>query len=295
MMLARELLQAPVIDHHAVDLESADRVTYLLEQSFRYDYATPVEQLRHRLVVLPPHRHGSQVLRAHRVEVAGTRARRVTRRDGRGNTVVRIQADRVESTVQFRIGALVERVNPGSVPTLPGSALADPRLRRPTRLTAPDERIRELAHQLQRPRDPARELAMRMCVAVHTAMTYEYGITTVGTTAAQALAGGRGVCQDSAHVMLALCHVLGVPARYVSGHLLGQGGTHAWVEVVVAEGDHAVAMAYDPCNGVAASARYLTVATGRDYTDVCPTSGSYVGAAGSSLTTDRRVAVLAAA
>ena len=95
--------------------------------------------------------------------------------------------------------------------------------------------------------------------------------------------------------MLALCHLLAVPARYVSGHLLGQGGTHAWVEVVIPDTDHAVAMPFDPCNGVPASARYLTVATGRDYADVPPTSGSVVGRAGGRLFTDRRVAVLAAA
>jgi transglutaminase-like putative cysteine protease len=130
---------------------------------------------------------------------------------------------------------------------------------------------------------------------VHTELGYESDATTVATTAAEALAVGSGVCQDSAHVMLAMCHVLGVPARYVSGHLLGQGGTHAWVEVMIRDGDHVAAMPFDPCNGVPGSARYLTIATGRDYRDVAPTSGSYLGAATGRLTTDRRVAVLAAA
>src|SRR5258707_739892 len=78
---------------------------------------------------------------------------------------------------------------------------------------------------------------------------YEYGVTSVQTTAAQALAGGQGVCQDFAHVMLAVCHVIGLPARYVSGHLLGQGGTHAWVEVLTPQGKRATAIAFDPCNG----------------------------------------------
>jgi transglutaminase-like putative cysteine protease len=95
--------------------------------------------------------------------------------------------------------------------------------------------------------------------------------------------------------MLALCHLLALPARYVSGHLLGQGGTHAWVEVIVPDGDGAVAVPFDPCSGLLASARYLTVATGRDYADVAPTSGSYVGTPDGRLTTSRRVAVLAAA
>jgi transglutaminase-like putative cysteine protease len=295
MMLDQQLLHAPVLDHHSVDLDAAERVTYLLEQSFRYDYPGPIERLRHRLVVLPPARHGNQHLRAHLLQVEGAVARRETRRDARGNTVVRVRAEQVERTVRFRLGALVERVQPDGPVRLGAGALSDPRLLRATRLTAPDARLRELARQLRGNEMTPVELAGRICVAVHSAMSYEYGVTSIHTTAADAFAGGRGVCQDSAHIMLALCHLLGLPARYVSGHLLGQGGTHAWVEVVVPRGDHAEAIPFDPCNGVPVSARYLTVATGRDYADVRPTSGSYTGAVSGRLTTTRRLAVLAAA
>jgi transglutaminase-like putative cysteine protease len=110
--------------------------------------------------------------------------------------------------------------------------------------------------------------------------------------------------------MLALCHLFELPARYVSGHLLGQGGTHAWVEVLVPEAHRgtapeahggtapeqrgAVAVPFDPCNGRRAGSGYVTVATGRDYADVAPTSGSYVGKARGHLTAGRRVGVLAA-
>jgi transglutaminase-like putative cysteine protease len=62
--------------------------------------------------------------------------------------------------------------------------------------------------------------------------------------------------------------------------------------VITASADHAITMASDPCNARAASARYLTVATGRDYADVAPTSGTYTGAPGARLTTNRRLAVL---
>jgi transglutaminase-like putative cysteine protease len=295
MMLDQQLFEAPVLDHHTVDLDGAERVTYLLEQSFTYDYAGPVERLRHRLVVVPRARHGSQHLRAHRLDVDGAIARRETRRDVSGNTVVRLRAERVERTVRFRVGALVERVKLQGPVQLSADALSDPRLLRATRLTAPDAHLRELAQELRAGDYPPIELAAQICAAVHSAMAYEYGVTSIRTTAAEALAGGRGVCQDSAHIMLALCHLLALPARYVSGHLLGQGGTHAWVEVVVPQGDHAIAVPFDPCNGVPVSARYLTVATGRDYADVRPTSGSYVGAVSGRLTTSRRVAVLAAA
>ena len=106
---------------------------------------------------------------------------------------------------------------------------------------------------------------------------------------------GSRWCQDAAHLMLALCRAAGLPARYVSGHLIGQGGTHAWVEVIVPRGPAAEAVAFDPCHGRRAGAGYLTVATGRDYRDVPPTSGTYLGAAAGHLTAERRVSVLAAA
>jgi transglutaminase-like putative cysteine protease len=298
MMLDQQLLHAPVIDHEAVDLDRAERVTYLLEQTFAYDYAQPVEQLRHRLVVLPPRRHGNQHLRAHRLEIDGAAARRETRRDARGNTVVRLRAERVERGLSFRVGALVERVHSDGPTLVPAAALTDPRLLQATRLTAPDEQLRDLAHDVAGAVGPdatGLDLADAIGRRVHSELAYEFGVTTVRTTAAEALAGGRGVCQDAAHVMLAMCHVLALRARYVSGHLLGQGGTHAWVEVIVPHGEHAIAVPFDPCNGSAGSARYLTVATGRDYADVRPTSGSYRGPVTGQLTTSRRVAVLAAA
>ncbi len=298
MILDQQLLHAPVMEHDQVDLDGAERVTYLLEQSFCYDYERPIEQLRHRLVVLPPQRHGNQYLRAHRLEVSGVRARRQLRRDAHGNTVMRLHAERVDRSVSFEIGALLERVQADGLTRVPIAALTDANLLAATRLTAPDDLVRDLARdvaaELGRDAGPV-DLAAALCRRVHAELRYEYGSTTVKTTAAAALAGGRGVCQDAAHVMLAMCHVLAVPARYVSGHLLGRGGTHAWVEVLIPVGRHAAAMPFDPCNGVPGSARYLTVATGRDYADVRPTSGSYVGAATGRLTTSRRLAVLTAA
>jgi transglutaminase-like putative cysteine protease len=284
----------PLLDHGDLDLDAADRITYRIEQRFRYDYDAPVESVRQRLVVVPPARHGELHRRAHRVEVTGATTRRRVRRDAAGNTIVRVHAARVERSVEFRVAAIVERIRGGGPPTLPASALTDPRLLRPTRLTAADDRLRQLAASISRGAGGP-DLAMRICEVVHTAVTYEYGVTTVETTAAEALAGGRGVCQDTAHLMLALCHLVGLPARYVSGHLLGQGGTHAWVEVLVPDSGAAVAVPYDPCHGRRADAGYVTVATGRDYTDVAPTSGTYVGSSGGRLTTSRQVGVIAVA
>ncbi len=126
-------------------------------------------------------------------------------------------------------------------------------------------------------------------------MRYEHGVTHVGTTAAEALAAGRGVCQDHAHIMLALCRLCDLPARYVSGHLLGEGGTHAWVEVLLpddAAGTGTVAQAFDPTHGCAAGPAYLTVAVGRDYADVAPTSGRYRSHFGGVLVTRKRAGIV---
>ena len=309
-MLDPSVLRAPVLDHRALDLGAARRVSYVLEQSFRYEYDAPVESLRQRLVIVPPARHGNQYLRAHRLEVNGARVRRRVRRDADGNVIAWLRAEHVPHAIEFRLAAVVERVRDDGPTVLAASALRSPRLLRPTQLTASDERLRALASDIvpaaarpgdARPGDGSpgdaspEEIAERICAVVSKAITYEYGVTTVTTTAAEALAAGRGVCQDFAHVMLALCHLVRLPARYVSGHLLGQGSTHAWVEVIVPRAHHAEAVAFDPCNGRRTDGGYVTVATGRDYSDVAPTSGSYVGASPGRLTADRRVGILAAA
>jgi transglutaminase-like putative cysteine protease len=294
MMLDPSVLDAPLLDHRGLDLAAARRVRYVLEQSFRYEYDAPVESLRQRLVIVPPSRHGNQYLRAHRLEVTGAKARRRVRRDASGNVVAWLRAERVPEAIEFRLAAVLERVRDDGPAVLPAEALGHPRLLRPTRLTAPDERLRAMAADVAADGEPE-QTAERACAAVFAAIGYESGVTGVTTTAAEALAIGRGVCQDYAHVMLALCHVLRLPARYVSGHLLGQGGTHAWVEVIVTCAGHAEAVAFDPCNGRRTDGGYVTIATGRDYSDVAPTSGSYVGASPGRLTTDRRVGVLAAA
>jgi|HubBroStandDraft_2_1064218.scaffolds.fasta_scaffold51460_2 transglutaminase-like putative cysteine protease len=295
MMIDAQLLAAPLLDHRGLDLDSAASVTYVLEQSFRYEYAEPVTALRQRLVAVPKPRHGSQYRRAHLVEVSGAPARRSTHRDAHGNNVVRVRADSVASAIEFRVAAVIERVRDGSAAGLPAEALRSPRLLRATPLTRASEQLVALAGDLTDGRLTPVEKADQICALVHGALAYEYGPTTVRTTAAEALAGGAGVCQDFAHVMLALCHIVGLPARYVSGHLLGQGGTHAWVEVIVPSGSAATVAAFDPCNGGRASSAYVTIATGRDYSDVAPTSGSYIGTARATLTTQRRVGVLAAA
>jgi transglutaminase-like putative cysteine protease len=271
------------------ELARADRVVYRLHQRFLYSYDGPVSDLNHRLVVVPRGRHGDQRRRRQSVSVSAEGALVTQHRDAAGNTVTRVRVPLVPAQVEFVVDAVLERSGPAAGVRLPAAALCDPRLLRPTRLTAADGAIRDLAAGL----GGADRLASaeRFCAYVHGALAYSHGTTSVTTTAAEALAVGSGVCQDSAHLMLALCRAAGVPARYVSGHLLGEGGTHAWVEVIVADPAGARAVALDPCNGRPAGKDYVTVATGRDYADVAPTSGTYTGSARGTLTATKQVAV----
>jgi transglutaminase-like putative cysteine protease len=284
---AGALLPAPLPARR--ELQDAGRLTYVLHQRFRYTYDAPVRDLNHRLVVVPPRRHGDQRRRLHSITVSAADAQTTHRRDAAGNTVTRSRVPLVPDRIEFVFEAVVDRLGPGSDALLPAAALTDPRVLRPTRLTAADPAIQELAATMA---DQDRlATAERFCAYVHEAISYAHGVTSVATTAAEALAGGHGVCQDSAHVMIALCRAIGLPARYVSGHLLGEGGTHAWVEVIVADPAGARAVAFDPCNGRRAGRDYLTVATGRDYADVAPTSGTYLGTAHGTLTATKRVGV----
>ena len=74
-----------------------------------------------------------------------------------------------------------------------------------------------------------------------------------------------------------------MPARYVSGHLLGEGAPHAWIEALLPDPEHQDqlrVMAYDPTHRIAPGLNYITVAVGRDYADITPTSGTFQGASG---------------
>jgi transglutaminase-like putative cysteine protease len=128
--------------------------------------------------------------------------------------------------------------------------------------------------------------AHELMTAVLEALVYETGATDVQTRADEVLALGRGVCQDFAHVMLAVCRCVGIPARYVSGYLYdptligANAASHAWVDVW--DGDRGW-VALDPTHDREQTEAYVRVAVGRDYADVPPTRGVFKGTAVESL------------
>ena len=248
-----------------------------VEQRIHYDYSAPIRNLRQRLVVVPPPRHGRQHRGDWTFDVLGAEPETVRFGcDSFGNVKIDVVVPEVPSWIAFDVRATIEFRDEPVV-----GAPADRRALEPTRLTAADNAIALLLDGGDRT-DP--EL---ICARVHQALEYEYGITDVHTTAADALSGRRGVCQDYAHLMLAVCRMVGLPARYVSGHLVGDGGSHAWVEVYRRDDDDPgtwIPEGWDPTHGRRTTSNYITIATGRDYSDIAPMSGTYEGCARGTLT-----------
>lgn len=108
---------------------------------------------------------------------------------------------------------------------------------------------------------------------VYQKFSYVKGVTTVTTTAEQALEIGHGVCQDYSHIMIALCRMAGIPARYVVGMLIGEGLSHAWVEIE----DNGYWYGLDPTNFLIVDDKHIKISHGRDYKDCMINQGLFIG------------------
>ena len=154
---------------------------------------------------------------------------------------------------------------------------------RATRSVAPDKGLRALSDEALGGMDSASDLdrAHALCRAVSAAIAYRPGETEAHTTAAEALAGGAGVCQDHAHALIAVAHVAGIPARYVTGYLQSDGAgasheaSHAWAELHVPTLGW---VGFDPANACCPDERYIRLGSGGDAQEAAPIRGMVQGA-----------------
>ncbi|MCP3031056.1 transglutaminase family protein [Halobacillus sp. A1] len=143
------------------------------------------------------------------------------------------------------------------------------------------EQVDEIVEEIGEADDPI-QFSINLMGYLHRSIIYDGMATQVGTKAFESWPLKAGVCQDYAHIMLGALRAKGVPARYVSGYLyvgedsalIGDGATHAWVEVMV-PGIGWVGL--DPTNNVEALEHHIRIGTGRDYADVSPLQGVYRG------------------
>jgi transglutaminase-like putative cysteine protease len=159
---------------------------------------------------------------------------------------------------------------------------------RETSYTISDTRLRKFAAQFRAAFKADRVAGLHeLMLAINAEVVYTEGGSDVHTTAAEALTDGKGVCQDHAHVFIAVCRILGVPARYVSGYLASgdgaedHGASHAWAEALVPDLGW---VSFDAANGVSATSAYVRTAVGLDYGDAGPVRGVRTGGGEEAMT-----------
>jgi len=135
------------------------------------------------------------------------------------------------------------------------------------------------------PERPLLEAANALMRKINDEFVFDVEATQIATPLAQVLEEKRGVCQDFAHLMLSSLRSLGLPARYVSGYLLtepppgqermvGADASHAWVALYCPENGW---VEFDPTNAVLPGTQHITLAWGRDFSDVSPLRGIILG------------------
>ncbi len=269
------------IDRRSVVWSQVKRAHHTLYQGFSYRYPGPIRNLRHELMVTPRAAYEDQELRS--AEITVTPPLDVMEHtDAFGNTVLAVEAETITSGLEFHLLTTAVRTAGVTLRHLSEAEVAP--FRDATPLTRADPKMCGVARELRRTYAGTLAFAARLNEWVYHALRYGFGATDTRTPAAAALAGGVGLCQDYAHIMVAMCRAAGVPARYVSGHMLGEGGSHAWAEVLIPERGTFVAYGFDPTNRRRPGLDYIVVALGRDYSDVPPTAGSFSAPYGGELT-----------
>jgi len=256
-----------------------------------YAYDQPARGLIQLLRLMPRDFDGQHVLRW-RIE-PDTDARLKLGEDAFGNLVHTLAAAGPLERIAIRVTGEVETSETHGVIRRAVERLPDAFFLRESSLATADAAIQEFA------RDTAGSLTAdplgavhRLLSGLHREVTFDTSPTHSATTAAEAFAMRRGVCQDLTHILIASARCCSFPARYVSGYLHRSDGVtsqeagHAWAEVKVPELGW---VGLDAANGISASEGHVRVATGLDYLGAAPVRGSRYG--GGSETLDVRLSV----
>ncbi len=272
-----------------------------------YDYEGTVTFARCQLRLTPPSNH-SQTVIACALSIAPQPLQRETRTGPFGESVVAVIIDRPHKRLVIEARS---RVNLHAQPvTSSDDSPAWESVRQlafEARSLDPDSPAPYLYPTSRTPVTPAitdyaREhftfgrpiigATMSLMNAIFDDFTYDAAATTVSTPAAEAFATRHGVCQDFSHIMISGLKGLGVPAAYVSGYLRtipppgqarleGVDATHAWVQVWC--GETIGWVGFDPTNALIVQNDHITLAVGRDYSDVAPVDGVMLGPRGQGL------------
>ena len=260
-----------------------------------YAYEQPIRGLIQLLRLRPRDFEGQHVL-SWRIE-PDTNARLKRSEDSLGNVVHTLAADGPLAGLVIHVSGEIETTETHGVIRGAVERLPDVFYLRDSPLTCADAAIREFALDIAGDvaADPL-SAVHRLLTGVHGNVVFDTVPTHSATTAAQAFALRRGVCQDLTQILIACARVCGLPARYISGYLYRVDGVteqdagHAWAEVKVPELGW---VGLDPANGVSVSEAHVRVAAGLDYLGAAPVRGSRYG--GGSEQLDVKLSVTQAA
>ena len=256
-----------------------------------YVYGTPATSVI-QMLRLTPRNHDGQYVARWRIDVS-IDCRLDQHEDAFGNLTHTFSTDGLFSELAVMVEGEVETrdtqgIVRGTVERFPPSLYL-----RATALTTPDADICAFAAASRDAEDGnVLNLLHHMLERLHDDMVYDTDPTQVATTAAQAFALKRGVCQDLTHIFIAAARSLAIPARYVGGYFRRddgvdeQGAGHAWAEAFVPELGW---VAFDPANGLCATDAHVRVAVGLDYLGAAPLRGTRYGGGGEVMSVKVRV------
>lgn len=255
-----------------------------------YDYDTPISYSAQRLHLWPVAFAAQKTISWSIAAPGFDRALAYT--DGFGNHVHMITFGNIEGPVSIVAEGVVEVTDTAGLVKGLACAAPDAVFLRQTRPTTATASIRALAEKQFAGRSVLEGLHALMA-EIHARVAYEIGATHAHTTAAEAFADGRGVCQDHAHIFIAACRTAGIPARYVTGYLVtGQGASstaaHAWAEALVPDLGW---VGFDPANAKCPTDNYVRVAAGLDAAGVAPIRGSRRGGNSERMRVEVRVEI----
>jgi len=244
----------------------------------RYRYDAPISGVIQTLRLTPRNHDGHYVCHW-RIEVTED-CRLDVHEDAFGNITHTFTADgpfdelgvQVEGEIDVQDTAGIVR---GAIERFPPSLYL-----RATPLTEPDAPIVDLARETKSRGDDPLAMLHALLNRIHSEMKYDTDPTHTTTTAAEAFALKRGVCQDLTHIFIAAARYLDIPARYVGGYfhradgIVQQEAGHAWAEAHIASIGW---VAFDPANGICATDAHVRVAVGLDYLGAAPVRGARRG------------------
>lgn len=239
-----------------------------IDHTTRYVYEAPVRYSTQYLRLVPPSNARQRVLDW----TLDTPVPTIELRDGYGNILNVLTIVNPVTEISIRASGTVE--TSAKIDEDADEVKLSPLLfMRPTALTRAEGPLIELAEQYRRRAGTLTGLRA-LADAVRERLPFESGVTAVHSTALEAYEEGKGVCQDHAHVFLACCRHLGMPARYVSGYLYLPGrdapvASHAWAEAWVVDRWRS----FDITNSRPAGEHHIRLAIGADYLDASPTRG----------------------